>query len=115
MEPKDNILREIKRIKFIIELEEMSLQLDKDFRKSCRTFVIVNFVSLILLLIVNTYTHKVIDYFDIIVISIIICSMTHQISSIASNDSSIRNHEIRLQDLNEKLEYLKEELEELEE
>lgn len=115
MELKDNILRDIKRIKFIIDLEEMSIQLDKNFKKSCRNFVIINFVSLILLLIVNTYTHKVIDYFDIIVVSIIICSMTHQISSIASSDSSIRNHEVRLEELNEKLKYLKEKLEELEE
>lgn len=110
MSSKEDILENLNHVEFLINVEKTSLQMEKDFRRSCRNFIIANVILLVVYTTIKLYSGKAVDFFDVVIISIIVSSTNHQISSLASSDSNIKKHEHRLSRYKESLKNLERKL-----
>ena len=110
MGDKEEILKNINHFKFLLELENDLLKVEKSFKKSCINFIILNIITLVVYAVVITISGNSIDIMDIIIVSALMSSANQELSQVVACNSNIRKYDFRISELENKLEELNMEL-----
>lgn len=110
---KEEILKNINHFKFLLELENELLKLEKSFKKSCINFIILNIITLVVYALITTIRGESIDIMDIIIVSALMSSANQELSQVVDCNSNIRKYDFRISELENKLKELNMELKDL--
>ena len=113
MGDKEEIFKNINHFKFLLELENEMLDIEKSLKKSCINFIILNIITLVVYALITTIRGKSIDIMDIIIVSALMSSANQELSQVVACNSNIRKYDFRISELENKLEELNMELKNL--